>query len=135
MIPPGTRRRQLTYDSVEKSCYSVEMAALNLPDPYARIDELVERGEIDAAKRALSETTANPALKELVEVKIALLERELPPQLVMNRLLVLMRQDSKLPGLQDLYREASRLSYQSGASSLAHSHPPPPPDPGDDGTE
>jgi len=40
-----------------------------------------------------------------------------------------------LPGVQELYREASRLSYQSGASSLAHSHPPPPPGPGDEGTE
>ena len=111
------------------------MAALNLPDPYARIDQLVERGEIDAAKKALTETAANPALRELLEVKIALLQGELPPQLAMNRLLVLMKQDSQLPGAQDLYREASRMSYQSGSSSLAHSHPPPPPDPGDQGTE
>lgn len=111
------------------------MATLNLPEPYGRIDELVERGEIDAARRALSETKANPALAELIDVKIALLKEEIPPQLAMNRLLVLMRQDSKLPGAQELYREASRMSYQSGASSLAHSHPPPPPDPGDTETE
>jgi hypothetical protein len=111
------------------------MAALNLPDPYARIDQLVEQGEIDAAKKALSEAAANPALRELLEVKIGLLQGEVPPQLAMNRLLVLMRQDSKLPGAQELYREASKLSYQSGSSSLAHSHPPPPPDPGDQGTE
>jgi hypothetical protein len=110
------------------------MAALNLPDPYARIDELVERGDIDAAKKALSEAAANP-LRELLEVKIALQQGDLPPQLAMNRLLVLMRQDAKLPGVQQLYREASGMSYQSGSSSLAHSHPPPPPDPGDQGTE
>jgi hypothetical protein len=111
------------------------MAALNLPEPYGGIDQLVERGEIEAAKNALKEAAANAALRELLEVKIGLLQGELPPQLAMNRLLVLMRQDSKLPGAQDLYREASRLSYQSGSSSLAHSHPPPPPDPGDQGTE
>lgn len=111
------------------------MAALNLPDPYARIDQLIEQGQIDAAKRALSEADSNPALRELIEVKLGLLLKEMPPQIAMNRLLVLMRQDSKLPGAQDLYREASRMSYQSGASSLAHSHPPPPPDPGDQGTE
>ena len=111
------------------------MAALNLPDPYARIDQLVERGEIDAAKKALKEEASNPALRELLDVKIGLRLGELPPQLAMNRLLVLMRQDSKLPGAQEMYREASRLSYQSGSSSLAHSHPPPPPDPGDQGTE
>lgn len=111
------------------------MAVLNLPDPYAGIDELVERGEIDAAKKALSGATANAALRELVEVKIGLLQGEIPPQIAMNRLLVLMRQDSKLPGAQALYREASKMSYQSGASSLAHSHPPPPPDPADEGTE
>ena len=108
---------------------------MNLPDPYGRIDQLVERGEIDAARKALADANDNAALRELIEVKIALREGDVPPQLVMNRLLVLMRQDSKLPGVQDLYREASRLSYQSGASSLAHSHPPPPPDPGDEGTE
>lgn len=111
------------------------MAALNLPDPYARIDELVERGDVDAARKALSETKENLALRELVEVKIALKQGELAPQLAMNRLLALMRQDAKLPGLQQLYREASSQSYKSGASSLAHSHPPPPPDPGDEGTE
>lgn len=111
------------------------MAALNLPEPYAGIDQLVERGDIAAAKKALSEATANPALRELLEVKIGLLQEEIPPQIAMNRLLVLMRQDSKLPGAQELYKEASRVSYQSRESSLAHSHPPPPPDPNDNGTE
>jgi hypothetical protein len=111
------------------------MAALNLPDPFARIDDMIERGEIDAAKKALADIHASPPLRELVEVKLGLVRGDVPPQVAMNRLLVLMRQDSKLPGVQDLYREASRLSYQSGASSLAHSHPPPPPDPGDEGTE
>jgi hypothetical protein len=111
------------------------MAALNLPEPYARIDQLVERGEIDAARKALAETKANPALAELLDVKIALLGKEIAPQVAMNRLLVLMRQDAKLPGAQDLYKEASKMSYQSGSSSLAHSHPPPPPDPNDKETE
>jgi len=111
------------------------MARLDLPAPYGEIDDLVERGDVDAARRALSDAKENPALRELLEVKIALVAGEVPPQLAMNRLLVLMRQNAKLPGIHELYREASRLSYQSGESSLAHSHPPPPPAPGDDNTE
>jgi hypothetical protein len=111
------------------------MAALNLPEPYGRIDQLVESGQIDAARKALSEANESQALSELIDVKIALVGKEIPPQLAMNRLLVLMRQDAKLPGAQELYREASKMSYQTGSSSLAHSHPPPPPDPNDTETE
>jgi hypothetical protein len=102
------------------------MGALNLPEPFGAIDTLVEKGDYSQARAVLSRTTDSPALSELLEVKILLLEGALQPQIAMNRLLALARKDPKLPGLQDLYKEASRLSYDEGASSLSHSHPPPP---------
>jgi hypothetical protein len=102
------------------------MAALNLPGPYASIDALVESGDFVAARAALLSTRSNDALNELLEVKIGLLEGSLQAQIVMNRLLALMRREPELPGLHELYRDASTLSYDQGTSSLSHSHPPPP---------
>ena len=102
------------------------MASLDLPDPYASIDALLESGDFVGARDLLAATRQNPALSELLEVKTGLLDGSLQPQIVMNRLLALMRKDAKLPGLQTLYKEASRVSYDQGSSSLSHSHPPPP---------
>lgn len=108
------------------------MASLNLPEPFAGVDALVESGNLDAARKALAATQGNPAIAELCEVKIALIEGSLKPQLAMNRLLVLMRKDANLPGAHELYREASEMSYSHGSSSLSHSHPPPPMKPSDE---
>jgi hypothetical protein len=102
------------------------MARLNLPEPFARIDDMVERGDTAAARGALAEARGDAALTELLEVKIALREGTLAPQLAMNRLLSLMRQNAKLPGAHELYQDASQRSYDGGESSLSHSHPPPP---------
>lgn len=110
------------------------MAALDLPPPYDSVDALIEKQDFAGARAALRSTTGYPALAELCEVKIALLEGTLEPQFAMNRLLSLMRKDAKLPGAHALYKAASEVSYQSGHSSLSHSHPPPPmkPSGGDD---
>jgi hypothetical protein len=102
------------------------MARLNLPEPFAQVDEMVERGDTADARAALARVTGNAVLSELVEVKIALYEGTLAPQLAMNRILSLMQKDPKLPGAHALYQDASNRSYQGGESSLAHSHPPPP---------
>jgi hypothetical protein len=102
------------------------MVRSNLPEPFAHIDEMVERGEMAAARDALAAAAGDAALKELLEVKIALHEGSLAPQLAMNRLLSLMRQNPKLPGAHELYQDASERSYDGGESSLSHSHPPPP---------
>jgi hypothetical protein len=102
------------------------MARLNLPEPYARIDDMVEQGDLTSARGALAGAQGNAALSELLEVKIGLHEGTLAPQLAMNRLLALMRQDAKLAGAHELYQEASQRSYDGGESSLSHSHPPPP---------
>lgn len=107
------------------------MALLNLPSPYAAIDELLEQGDFKTARDALVENAENPALVELLEIKVALLEGTIPVQLAMNRLLVLMRKDAKLPGAHELYKQASARSYAAGSSSLSHSHPPPPAKPKD----
>ncbi len=102
------------------------MARLNLPEPFAQVDELIEQGDMTSARGALARAQGNAALVELLEVKIGLYEGTLAPQLAMNRLLSLMRRDAKLPGAHTLYQEASDKSYEGGESSLAHSHPPPP---------
>ncbi|HEX3596812.1 MAG TPA: hypothetical protein VHU80_17000 [Polyangiaceae bacterium] len=105
------------------------MARLNLPEPFAGIDDIVEQGDMASARSALAKAQGNAALVELLEVKIGLYEDSLAPQLAMNRLLVLMRQDANLPGAHALYQEASTRSYEGGESSLSHSHPPPPSQP------
>jgi len=87
---------------------------------------MLEQGDTKTAREALAENAENPALVELLEIKVALLEGTMPAQLAMNRLLVLMRKDAKLPGANELYRQASANSYAQGSSSLSHSHPPPP---------
>jgi hypothetical protein len=102
------------------------MAVLNLPEPFAQIDEIAERGDFAAARMALAKVSGDPTLVDLLEVKIGLGEGTLAPQLAMNRLLALMRQNAKLPGAHELYRDASQRSYEDRESSLAHSHPPPP---------
>ena len=105
------------------------MSLSNLPSPFAEIDELVERGELTQARSSLSateQTPGNSAFIELLDVKLGLREASLRPQLAMNRLLSLMRADSKFSAAHDLYKEASELSYSERSSSLAHSHPPPP---------
>jgi hypothetical protein len=102
------------------------MAALNLPGPYAGIDALIENGDFAQAREALSTAPEDGLLSELLEVKIGLLDGSLQAQIAMNRLLARMRKDAKLPGLQELYRQASNRSYEQGSSSLSHSHPPPP---------
>jgi hypothetical protein len=105
------------------------MPIQNLPEPFAGIDAMVERGEYQAARDSLAALTvgaSSASLIELLGLKLALKEGTLRPQVVMNRLLALMRTDAKIPGANDLYREASQLSYSEGTSSLSHSHPPPP---------
>ena len=106
------------------------MALLNLPAPFAEIDATIEGDDLDGRTRRATERSRKQrpisALVELLEIKIALRVGSLAPQLAMNRLLALMRQDSKLPGSHELYKEASQVSYDGGTSSLSHSHPPPP---------
>jgi hypothetical protein len=102
------------------------MAALNLPDPYAGVDALAEQGDYAAARAALARAGGDAARSELCDVKIGMLEGTIPAQIAMNRILALMQKDPKLAGAHELYRDASNRSYQSGASSLSHSHPPPP---------
>lgn len=102
------------------------MARLNLPEPFAKVDDMVELGDMTGARVALSKVGGNAALSELLEVKMGLYEGTVAPQLAMNRLLTLMRQDPNIPGAHALYQEASQRSYAERESSLSHSHPPPP---------
>jgi hypothetical protein len=90
------------------------------------IEELLEAGEFDRARTALEDKPPEDAAYEVVRVKLGLYDGTLPPQQAMQRLIRLMQKDKDAPGAKELYQEASRRAYQSGQSSVAHSHPPPP---------
>jgi hypothetical protein len=115
------------------------MALLKLPEPFAKIDEIAEQGDYAGARSALASLAAahpsSQGLVDVLDVKLGLLEGTLAPQIAMNRLLALMRQDAKLPGAHELYKAASQIAYEEHSSSLSHSHPPPPMKPKDGPTK
>jgi hypothetical protein len=102
------------------------MARLDLPEPYSEIDQLIEAGDTTLAEQKLAQASGDAQVAEVVRVKLGLVTGALAPGMAMQRLVQLMRTNAKVPGAQALYQEASRLSYVSRESSLAHSHPPPP---------
>ena len=65
---------------------------------------------------------------EVEAIRKALEDGSLSPQAAMQRLVALMRTDPNVPGVKELYQEASSRAYSGGASSPSHSHPPPPAD-------
>lgn len=90
------------------------------------IDELVEQASFDQAREALSSIGAEEEAYAVIRIKLGLRDGSLPPGVAMQRLVQLMRKDAAAPGAKALYQEASRSSFQEGASSHSHSHPPPP---------
>ena len=99
---------------------------LEVPEPYATVDRLIEAGDTAGATEALRAIEGDAQIIDMLRAKLALVDGSVPALAVMNRLVQLMRQNAELPGIQELDREASRLAYETGKSSLAHSHPPPP---------
>jgi hypothetical protein len=94
-------------------------------DP-ARIHHLLDAGDIEAARAALSQVSRTDEAFTVVRVKLELYEGTLPPLAAIQQLLQLMRKKPDFPGAKELYQEASSLSYKTRQSSPAHSHPPPP---------
>lgn len=90
------------------------------------IDQLLEAGDFDRARALLADRAPGDPAYEVVRVKLDLYDGSVPPQQAMQRLIRLMQKDKDWPGAKELYQEASRRAYQSGQSSVAHSHPPPP---------
>jgi hypothetical protein len=101
------------------------MAAPDLPEQLAPIDQLIETGDYDGARKLLAQAGADNAV-EVMRVKLALFEGSLAPPLAMQRLIQIMRQDPDVSGGKEVYQEASSRAYQDRVSSVSHSHPPPP---------
>ncbi|MDX2051431.1 MAG: hypothetical protein SFV15_03510 [Polyangiaceae bacterium] len=92
----------------------------------ADIDELIEHAAYEQARSALSTIETDDESFTITRIKLGLRDGSLPPGVAMQRLVQIMRKDATAPGAKTLYQEASKLSFQEGASSTAHSHPPPP---------
>lgn len=110
-----------------------------LVDQLQQIDRLLEAGKLDAAGSALDAARAGAdggptqtALLELFEVALAVSKNEIPAGLGLNRIVSVMRRIPDLPLAREVYQRVSDQAYRGGQSNLAHSHPPPPPDAGND---
>ncbi|MEZ4225349.1 MAG: hypothetical protein R3B13_30640 [Polyangiaceae bacterium] len=90
------------------------------------VDQLIEAGDLDAARDALGAAPADDVEAKVLRIKLALHDGSLPPGPAMQRLIQLMRQVPDAPRAKALYQEASNLAYQTRQSSVSHSHPPPP---------
>jgi hypothetical protein len=101
------------------------MPGMTASDP-ASIHRLLDAGDLEGARAALSQLPRSDEAFAVVRVKLELYEGTLPPLAAIQQLLQLMRKKPDFPGAKELYQEASNLSYQTRQSSPAHSHPPPP---------
>jgi hypothetical protein len=101
------------------------MPGMTAFDP-ASIHRLLDAGDLEGARAALSQLPGSDEAFTVVRVKLELYEGTLPPLAAIQQLLQLMRKKPDFPGAKELYQEASNLSYQTRQSSPAHSHPPPP---------
>jgi len=90
------------------------------------IDGLLDAGDLEAARAALSEVPRHAEAYAVVRIKLELYEGSLPPPLATQQLVQLMRKRPDFPGAKELYQEASEMSYRTRQSSPVHSHPPPP---------
>ncbi len=94
----------------------------------AAVDQLIEAGDLDAARALLAASSDRSDGAQVVRVKLSLYDGSLPPGAALQKLIAIMRRNADAPGAKELYREASNLAYQSRQSSVSHSHPPPPVD-------
>jgi hypothetical protein len=107
------------------------MSASDVPADLSPIDQLIEAGDLEGAKRALDAIEDGGDAVLVMRIKIALNDGSLPPGAAMQKLIAIMRRNADAPGAKELYQEASNLAYQSRQSSVSHSHPPPPVTDGD----
>lgn len=98
---------------------------MTAPDP-ASIHRLLDAGDLEGARAALSRLPRTEEAYTVVRVKLELYDGTLPPLAAIQQLVQLMRKKPDFPGAKELYQEASNLSYETRQSSPAHSHPPPP---------
>lgn len=97
---------------------------MSAQDPSS-IHRLLDAGDLEAARSALSQVPRGDEAYAVVRVKLELYDGSLPPLAAIQQLVQLMRKRPDFPGAKELYQEASNMSYETRQSSLAHSHPPP----------
>ncbi len=97
-----------------------------MPTQPVEIDRLLDAGDLDGGREALSEVPAGDERFAVVRIKLGLYDGSLEPGAAMQALIQLMRRDQDWPGAKQLYQEASNVAYRTRQSSVAHSHPPPP---------
>ena len=102
------------------------MADTGVPDGYRTIDDLIEAGDFDGARGKLSSSDEDETGYAVLRLKLGLRDGSLPPALVENRVVQLLRRDPHAAGARELFQEASAVAFRLGQSSLSHSHPPPP---------
>jgi len=102
------------------------MTASDVPGGLAAIDQLIEAGDLDAAKSQLEDVEDSSDAVLVIKIKLGLYDESLPPGVAMQKLIAIMRRNADAPGARVLYQEASNRAYQSRQSSVSHSHPPPP---------
>jgi hypothetical protein len=102
------------------------MSPVNPSAAYQAIDQLLEAGDFESARRELGAIPNSDETVAVLRIKLDLFDGTLEPGAAMQRLITLMRRDPEWPFAKELYQEASNLAYQSRTSSVSHSHPPPP---------
>jgi hypothetical protein len=102
------------------------MSPANPSAAYQAIDQLLEAGDFESARRELGAIPNSDETVAVLRIKLDLFEGSLEPGAAMQRLITLMRRDPEWPFAKELYQEASNLAYQGRTSSVSHSHPPPP---------
>lgn len=90
------------------------------------VDELIQRGDLDAARAALAAIAPNDDRYAVTRIRLSLFEGSMPAGMAQQALIRLMRRDPEWPGAKALYGEASSAAFLTRQSSASHSHPPPP---------
>lgn len=94
--------------------------------PPEAVDELILRGDFDAARAALAAVALGDERYAVTRIRLSLRDGSMPAGMAQQALIRLMRRDPDWPGAKELYGEASGDALRSGQSSASHSHPPPP---------
>lgn len=90
--------------------------------PLADAHRLIRQQNFDAARAAIAQLPAGPG-RDVAELRLELEAASDTPELVMQRLVQLMRKHPQAPGARELYRRASDEAYGARSSSPSHSHP------------
>ena len=102
------------------------MDDVETPADFESIQRLLDNGDLESARDVLEGTEENDEAYTVLRLRLSILEGSVTPNVALQKLIQLMRQQPNLPGARSLYQEASKLAYAERQSSASHSHIPPP---------